>query len=61
MQTGGESIEYLLVNMVFGGKKRKLKIGEDPKDRSFHVSFIGNGLNRFKFRTVQVTTTPYET
>lgn len=34
MQTGGESIEYLLVNMVFG-KKKKLKIGEDPKRQIF--------------------------
>jgi hypothetical protein len=31
MQTGGESIEYPLVNMVFGKKEEKLRIGEDPK------------------------------
>jgi hypothetical protein len=39
MQTGGESIEYLLVNMVFGGKKRKLKIVEDPKRQIFPCLF----------------------
>jgi hypothetical protein len=40
MQTGGESIEYLLVNMmVFGKKNRKLKTGEDPKRLIFPCLF----------------------
>jgi hypothetical protein len=40
MQTGGGSIEYPLVNMVFGGKKKKkLKIGKDPKRQIFPCLF----------------------
>jgi hypothetical protein len=38
MQTGGESIESLLVNMVFG-KKKKLKIDKDKKRQIFPCLF----------------------
>jgi hypothetical protein len=39
--------------MVLGKKKKKHKFKKTP----FHVSFLGNELNKFQFGTVQFTMT----
>jgi hypothetical protein len=54
MQIGGECIEYLLVNMLLAKKTSKTHKYEKTH---FHVSSLGNGLNKFQFGNVQGTTT----
>jgi hypothetical protein len=53
MQIGGESIGNLLRNMVLGKKNFKKT---DLKICFFYASLLGNGLNKFQFGIVQLTT-----
>jgi len=50
-QIGGEGIENVLVNMLFNKKALKRY-----KDLRRHFFMLGNGLNKFQFGSVQVTT-----
>jgi len=50
-QIVGEGIENVLVNMQF-----EIKALKRYKDLRRHFFMLGNGLNKFQFRSVQVTT-----
>jgi len=51
-QIGGVGMKNLVVNMVLNVFLKKHKI----EKTKFHVSLLGNGLNKFEFETIQVTT-----
>jgi hypothetical protein len=54
MQTGGEFVKYLLVNMLLAKKTSKKHKYEKTH---FHASSLGIRLNKFQFGSGQGTTT----